>query len=750
MTGNTHGPTTGTATYRDPSQPLEARVEDLLGRMTLREKVGQLNQHLLGWEAWRREGTRITTTAALDEEIARWGGIGALYPPLRADAWSGRDWGNGADPQASAEVVARIQERVVAGSRLGIPALVVEEAPHGHQALSGRLLPTNIGVGATWRPDLLEEASARTASEMHSRGANLALVGGLDLLRDPRWGRADEAYGEDSLLAATFTRALVRGFATRPGMGVVLKHFAAQGAGTGGRNGSGAVIGPRELAEIHLPAARAGVEEGAVGIMAAYNEIDGVPCVANEALLTGTLRDAWGFEGIVMSDMYAVDRLLRAVASPVEAAAIALGAGVDMSMRDEAFTVIEQGVLDGVIPQALVDRAVRRVLTVKIRLGLLDGPATLPSFTPAPAATDLAAAGPVLLTNRGALPLAEGARLAVIGPTADDVAALLGDYVPPMRPGDGVSVAAGLATAFGEVLVEPGCDLLAPIAGGLERAAAAARAADVAVLVLGSSGERSYDDDFAANGAADATGRRARATTGEGYDLAEVALPAAQVALVEAAAATGTTTVAVVVSGRPLGIARVAELCDAVLYAWYPGPEGGTVIADVLTGRREPSGRLPVSLPRSSGTLPVAYDERLETVRRYLDAENAPVFGFGAGLGYATFRLGEATVTGSYPDVVVSAPVTSTSTREGSTVVQLYGRARVPGLVPRRAVLLGFATVTVAPGASTSVAVPLLPDALDHLGHPGRGELDLWLSLDGPGEPAQVTTVPLVAVGSRV
>lgn len=741
---NATSPTAGQETFRDPAAPLSARVEDLLGRLTLRERVGQLNQHLLGWEGWRREGTTIRTTPALEAEIERWGGIGALYPPLRADAWSGRDWTDGADPAASADVVAALQERVVAGSRFGIPALVVEEAPHGHQALGARLLPTNVGVGATWRPDLLAEASAHTAVELRARGANLALVAGLDVLRDPRWGRSDEAYGEDPLLAAVFTRALVRGFGAEPSVGVVLKHFAAQGAGIGGRNGSGAVIGPRELTEVHLPAARAGVEEGVVGIMAAYNEVDGVPCVANERLLTGTLRDAWGFEGIVMADMYAVDRLLRAVADPVEAAAVALRAGVDMSMRDEAFTVVEQGVLDGRIPAELVDRACRRVLALKIRLGLLDPPAPAPAFTPAPPAIDLVAAGPVLLTNRnGLLPLSAGARLAVIGPNADDVPALLGDYVPPLRPGEGMSVADGLAATFDRVVVEPGCHLLDAVPGGLERAAEAARAADVAVLVLGSSGERAYDDDFAANGAADDTGRRAHATTGEGYDLADVELPAAQRALVAAVAATGTPTVAVVVSGRPLGIATLVEACDAVLYAWYPGPRGGTAVADILAGRREPQGRLPVSLPRSSGSLPVAYDERLETVRRYLDTENAALFPFGAGLGYATFALGDPAVSGTFPRLTVAAAVTNASGRQGSTVVQLYGRARVPGLVPRRAVLLGFATVTVPAGSSAAVSVPVLHDALDALGRPDRGELDLWLSLDGPGEPAAPVTVPL-------
>jgi beta-glucosidase len=733
-----------TELFHDPTVPLDRRVDDLLSRMTLREKAGQLNQRLWGWRMWRRDGAGFVLAPELDDEIERWGGLGAVYGLLRADAWSGRDWANGADPARAADVVAAVQERVVAGSRFGIPALVTEEAGHGVQALGSRLLPVNVGVGATWRPRLLEEAAAHTAAEARALGVHLALASCLDMLRDPRWGRAEETFGEDPVLAAAFTRALVRGFAAVPGIGVVLKHFAAQGAAVGGRNQSGAPIGARELAEIHLPAARAGIEEGAVGVMAAYNEVDGVPCVAHHGLLTGVLRDEWGFDGIVMSDMFAVDRLLRSAPSGAHAAALALAAGLDMSMSDESFADIERGVADGLIPVEHVDRAARRVLALKIRLGLLDPPAPAPVFSHAPGEHDLVAAGPVLLTNRGGLlPLAPTTRLAVVGPNGDDVPALLGDYVPPLPDRAGVSVLAGLRRTFGEVTFEPGCGLAEPVVGGLERAAAAARAADVVVLALGSTGERAYDDDFAANGAAELTGRRARATTGEGYDVAEVELPAAQRALVDAVAATGTPAVAVVVSGRPLGIARLAEACDAVLYAWYPGPGGGAAVADVLAGHREPLGRLPVSLPATSGTLPVAYDERLESALRYVDAEARPVFGFGAGLGYASFALGAAAVGGAYPDLVVSAPLANTSGCAGSTVVQLYGRARVPGLVPRRAALLGFAEAALAAGASATVAVPLLRDAVPALGDPDRGELDLWLSLDGPGEPVEPLTVPL-------
>lgn len=697
--------------FRDPAQPLAVRVADLLGRLTLREKVGQLNQRLLGWHAYTRTHRGFVTTSALDGEVERWGGLGFLYGLQRADAWSGRDWSNGIAPEAALEVTELVQKRVVAGSRLGIPALFVEEAPHGHQALGAQLYPTNLGAAATFRPDLLEAAAAHIARELRARGAHLALVSGLDILRDPRWGRSEECFGEDPLLAARCVRALVRGYRTQPGLGVVLKHFAGQGAAMGGRNGSGAPLGPRELAEIHLPAARAGVAEGAHGVMAAYNDLDGVPCTANVDLLTGILRDEWGFEGIVMADMFAIDRLQRAGLSPAGAAAVALRAGVDVSMADVSYTALEEAVQEGLVPSALVDRACARVLGLKIRLGLLDAPA-LPSFPPPDPMPELVAAAPVLLQNRhDMLPLAVlPARVAVIGPNADDVGCLLGDYVPPLPAG--VSVLDGIR-ARGEASYEPGCRLTEPLEGGLARAAALASSADLVVLVLGSSSARGYDDDFDANGAAALGDDRPEATTGEGFDAAEVRLPACQRDLagtVAGAVRPGTRIVAVIVSGRPHGIGAVAAVADAVLYAWYLGPTGGTAIAELLLGDREPVGRLPVSLPACSAVLPVAYNERLETTRRYIDAEAAAEYPFGAGLGYTTWTLDGNVLT-------------NTGRRRGTQLVQLYCRMPVPGLLPRRAILAGFTHVTLDPGASRTVTVPVDPML--------EGSLERWLSITG-------------------
>ncbi|GIJ54194.1 glycoside hydrolase family 3 N-terminal domain-containing protein [Virgisporangium aurantiacum] len=742
--------------FQDPTRPVGERVDDLLPRLTLREKVGQLNQRLFGWTAWRRTGGRIATTDALDEEAERWGGLGAVYGLLRADAWSGRDWTNGADPHLSREVAATVQERVVTASRFGIPALFVEEAPHGHQALGSQLFPTSLGAAAAWRPDLVERAAAHVAREVRARGAHVAMVSALDVLRDPRWGRSEECFGEDPLLAALCTRALVRGMHTEPGIAVVLKHLIGQGAAIGGRNSSGAPIGPRELSEVHLAAARAGVDAGALGVMAAYNDIDGVPCVAHERLLTGVLRDEWGFEGIVMADMFAVDRLMRVTESPAAAAALALRAGVDLSLCDVSYTALERAVTDGLVAESYVDRACRRVLALKVRLGLLDEPAPLPAFPPPDPVSELVASTAVLLRNRGdLLPLTvRPRRVAVIGPNADDVRCLLGDYVPPLPPGAGTTVFEAVRAIVGDAVTTPGCTHLDAIDGGRERAADLAADADLVVLVLGGTGVRDYDDDFEANGAARLGGARPAATTGEGFDAAEVELPPAQRELADAVVAAGTPVVAVIVSGRPHGIGHVADVCDAVIYAWYPGPAGAEAIAGLLLGDREPVGRLPVSLPRSSAVLPVVYNERLETTLRYVDAHAAAEFPFGAGIGYTTWSVGPArashdtVTTAALPGLSLTTTLANTGPRRGTQIVQLYARALIPGLLPRRAVHCGFTRVTLDAGAAETVRVEVEPDALPALGLDARsaGTLDFWLSVTGAGEPVDPVRVTLLAV----
>ncbi|MDX3781079.1 glycoside hydrolase family 3 N-terminal domain-containing protein [Streptomyces europaeiscabiei] len=701
--------------YLDPAAPLDTRVADLLSRMTRREKAGQLNQRMYGWDAYRRTPAGdFELTDALHAETERFAGLGALYGLMRADAWSGVDHGHGPGADDSADLADLVQRHVLDRSRLRIPALFVEEVPHGHMALDGTVLPVNLAVGATWDPDLYERAAAHAAAELRARGGHVALVSALDIARDPRWGRTEECFGEDPYLAARLTEALVRGMQGTPDADgdfaadrapVVLKHFAGQGATVGGRNSAESELGPRELREIHLPAARAGVRAGAAAVMAAYNEVDGMPCSGNRALLTGLLRDGWGFRGLVMADGLAVDRLARITGDKVSAGALALDAGIDLSLWDEGFTHLEEAVERGLVGEAALDAAVARVLRLKFRLGLFENPYTrrtpIPEHTGRALSTDLARACVTLLRDpTGVLPIgASVRRVAVLGPHAATTAHQLGDYTAPQRPGTGASVLDALRR-----LAPPGTDVRhtkgAALTGadrtGIPAAVAEAAAADLAVLVLGGSSARTPGTGFDANGAARTV--VSEMTCGEGVDLAGLRLGEAQYALLDAVVATGTPTAVVLVQGRPHVLPDTA---GALLTAWYPGPWGGTAIAEVLLGLREPGGRLPVSVPRSAAQLPVHYNHKDTEYGAYVDESAEPLHSFGHGLSYTSFAYGTPRLAGS----TVEVDVANTGKRHGRTVVQVYLRRLITPVWPRTLELCAFEGVGLAPGERRTVSL---------------------------------------------
>lgn len=722
--------------YRDPATPLGTRVQDLLARMTLREKVGQLNQRMYGWDAYRRtpDGA-YELTDALYAETERFAGLGALYGLQRADAWSGVDHGNGPGAEDAAALAELVQRHVVERSRLGIPALFVEEVPHGLMALDGTVLPVNLAVGATWDPALYERAAAHAAAELRARGGHVALVSALDIARDPRWGRTEECFGEDPYLAARLTEALVRGMqGARSGGGeygrdgsdgdgsgggvsgrdayfaadkapVVLKHFAGQGATVGGRNSAESELGWRELREIHLPAALAGVRAGAAAVMAAYNEVDGMPCSGNRALLTELLRDDWEFDGLVMADGLAVDRLARITGDKVSAGALALNSGVDLSLWDEGFTHLEEAVERGLVKEAVLDAAVARVLRLKFRLGLFDRQhtATTPPTGGAEISKELARAAVTLLDNKGVLPISSSvSRIAVLGPQAATTAHQLGDYTAPQAPGTGSSVLDGLrrlAPLGVDIRYARGCALTGADLSGIPEAVAAAAASDLAVLVLGGSSARTPDTEFDANGAA--LKAVSEMTCGEGVDLADLRLGPAQYRLLDAIVATGTPTAVVLIQGRPHVMPDTAV--GAVLTAWYPGPWGGEAIAEVLLGLAEPIGRLPVSVPRSAAQLPVYYNHKDTEYGGYVDESAEPLHTFGHGLSYTSFAYG----TPRFADGIVTVDVTNTGARPGRSVVQVYLRRMVTSTWPRTLELCAFEGVDLAPGERRTVTLQL-------------------------------------------
>ncbi|MDX2542421.1 glycoside hydrolase family 3 N-terminal domain-containing protein [Streptomyces sp. WI04-05B] len=722
--------------------------------MTLREKVGQLNQRMYGWDAYRRRpDSGFELTEALYEETDRFEGLGALYGLLRADAWSGVDHSTGADADAGPVLAHLVQRHVLERSRLGIPALFVEEVPHGLMALDGTVLPVNLAVGATWDPDLYERAASHAAAELRARGGHLALVSALDIARDPRWGRTEECFGEDPYLAARLTEALVRGMQGDQGQvgaqggfsldkaPVVLKHFAGQGATVGGRNSAESELGPRELHEIHLPAARAGVRAGAAAVMAAYNEVDGIPCSANGPLLKGLLRGSgggdrgWGFEGLVVADGLAVDRLARITGDKVSAGALALNSGIDLSLWDEGFTHLAEAVERGLVEEATVDAAVARVLTLKFRLGLFEHPYTTPESPSAEdgraLSTALARSSVTLLHNRaGVLPVdpARVSRVAVIGPHSATTAHQLGDYTAPQRPGTGTSVLAALnrlTLPETEIRHARGCALTGDDLSGIPEAVAAAAASDLAVLVLGGSSARTPDTEFDANGAARTT--VSEMTCGEGVDLAHLRLGRAQHALLDAVTATGTPTAVVLIQGRPHAVPEATDHAAALLTAWYPGPWGGEAIAEILLGHTSPTGRLPVSVPRSAAQLPVYYNHKDTEYGSYADEDAEALYSFGHGLTYTTFEYGVPKVDDDGASCTVG--ITNTGERAGRSVAQLYIRPLRTTVWPRTLELRAFRCVDLAPGESRTVVFTLGTEQLAQV----DGDLE-WAVLPGSVE----------------
>ena len=723
--------------FRDAGLPPKKRAELLLGQLTLREKVGQLCQRLYGFEAYDRCGEKLSPSQSFLDEVKRFGGLGTLYGLYRADPWSKRDFATGLAGALAPKAYNMLQRVVMERSRFGIPMLLSSESPHGHQALGGYLLPVNLAAAATFDPELFERAQNVCGRQLRQMGVNLALVSALDVLRDPRWGRSEECFGEDPYLAAQFAAAAVRGIQSA-GIGMVAKHFCAQGETTGGVNASAARIGERELREIHLPPAKACCKEHVAGIMAAYNEIDGMFCHANQWLLTELLRNEFQFSGVVMADGCAIDQLAVITGDTLHAAAAALNAGVDIGLWDEAFAQLEQAVDQGLIHEEAIDRAVLRVLTLKFEQGLFEHP-YLPenadgrSFTAInySESLQLARESAVLLKNEGELlPLVDCGKkmprkIAIIGPAADDLYRQLGDYTPPVAEGEAVTVLQGMCTLVGEeaeVLFSPGCSgEETQSAVLLQRAQQLASTCDVVILVLGGSSSRFGGATFDSNGAAIISGEEpTEMDCGEGVDNASLRLPANQVKLFGAVRNCCKKLVTVLTAGRPYAIEEIAQQTDSLLYCFYPGPQGGRAIAEIICGTVSPSGRLPVSIPRSANQLPIYYNAKNSyRPMKYCDIPDSPLFSFGEGFGYGTLEFSgfslsaeQIALTQLQQDgIEVTFRIDNNGALEETAVPQLYVQIFRSSTVRRIRELKAFRRVTVPAGEHRDVCLSLSAEA---------------------------------------
>ncbi len=744
-----------------PAMPqVSARVRALHAQMTLEEKLAQL----VGF--WVDQGGEVV--APMQGEMATSGryeeatehGIGHLT----------RVYGTRpVDPVERAAWLWDAQRRLRTQTRLGIPALVHEECLTGLAAWQAATFPTPLAWGAAFDPELVEQMGGLIGDSMRQLGVHQGLAPVLDVIRDPRWGRVDECIGEDPYLVGTVGTAYVRGL-QGAGVHATLKHFVGYSGSHAGRNHAPVSAGPRELSDVLLPPFEMAVLDGGVrSVMNAYVEIDGVPMASDPTYLTQLLRERWGFDGVVVADYFAVAFLhvMHAVAADKgEAAALALIAGIDIELPtgDTYLEPLAAAVRSGRLDEVYVDRAVLRALAQKEELGLLDAtfeedpPTAIDLDSPAhrAAARALAQESVVLLTNDGVLPLVQAdgtapGRIAVLGPNADRAEALMGCYSfvnhvlvhhPDVPMGFEIpTVLAALRAELPGARVDhlAGCDVEGDDRSGFEAAVALAAQADVAVVVVG-----------------DQAGLFGRGTVGEGNDTQTLTLPGVQRELVEAVVATGTPVVMVMTTGRPYAVDWAVEgpsAPAAVLQAFFPGEEGGTALAGLLSGRVAPSGRLPVSMPRAAGAQPYSYlHPILGGPSEVTATDSTPVLPFGHGLSYTTFEHTDLVVE---PQVAadgafsVQVSVRNTGERDAADVVQLYGRDVYASVTRPVAQLLAYRRVQLAAGEQVVVRfeVPTTRLALTdrdlvRIVEPGR--FDLWV---GPSCDAQEATASTTVVG---
>lgn len=749
-----------TLPYHNPKLAIEKRVEDLLNRMTLAEKVAQLSG------AWLNEFSEVSTreqpwSFSAEKAKARiGGGIGQVTRPAG---------GNSLKPVQVAEATAAVQAFLLEQTRLGIPAMVHDECCSGFMARNASVFPQMIGMASTWDPDLMEAITGVIRAQMRSVGVHNGLAPVLDVTRDPRWGRVEETCGEDPYLIAAIGSAYIRGLQgpdLTQGVAATGKHFAAHGMPESALNWGPVHVGKREFREVYLFPFEAAIKEAHLAtIMNAYHELDGVPCGASRELLTDILRSEWGFDGIVTSDYNTLPMLVDyhfVAADKSEAARIALYAGLDVELpgTDCYGEPLLKAVEAGKIDPALVDRAVRRVLAMKFRLGLFENPYGNPALaaeifdTPAQRslARQAARESIVLLKNKGGLlPLKPNlGSIAVIGPNAAAPRHMIGDYSyasmtdlmdggqqPPEKtryPEKMPSMESILESIRGRVSKDTavhyaqGCAITGADRSGFAEAVEAVRAADVAVIVAGGrSGLMSGD------------------TCGECNDRASLGLTGIQEELVKAILDTGKPVALVLVDGRPAAIPELTERVPAILEAWLPGEEGGPAVAEVLFGDTNPGGKLPISFPRSTGQVPSFYGRKPSGGRSfpfndYVELSAKPLFPFGHGLSYTQFEYSDLRVTPQVgPDGNVSIQVTikNSGDRPGDEVVQLYVHDLLASVTRPVNELKGFRRISLQPGEERQV-VFTLPAAMlafynlqmDYTVEPGKVDIMIGSSAE--------------------
>lgn len=610
---------------------------------------------------------------------------------------------NGLNPEMAAKAGNALQKYVMENTRLGIPMFLAEEAPHGHMAIGATVFPTGIGMAATWSPELVKEVGQVIAKEIRSQGGHISYGPVLDLTRDPRWSRVEETFGEDPVLSGTLGASMVDGLgggnlSQKYATIATLKHFLAYAVPEGGQNGNYASVGIRDLHQNFLPPFRKAIDAGALSVMTSYNSIDGIPCTSNHYLLTKLLRNEWKFRGFVVSDLYSIEGIHEShfVAPTKENAAIqSVMAGVDVDLGGDAYTNLCHAVQSGQMDKTVIDTAVCRVLRMKFEMGLFEHPYVDPKIAAKTVrrkehielARKIAQSSITLLKNENSiLPLSKMInKVAVIGPNADNRYNMLGDYTAPQEDSNVKTVLDGIITKLSPSRVEyvRGCAIRDTTVNEIEQAIEAARRSEVVIVVVGGSSARDFKTSYKETGAAVAEeGSVSDMECGEGFDRASLSLLGRQQELLESLQKTGKPLIVVYIEGRPLEKNWASEYADALLTAYYPGQEGGNAIADVLFGDYNPSGRLPISVPRSVGQIPVYYNQKAPRNHDYVEVSSSPLYSFGYGMSYTTFEYSDLQVVQkSARCFEVSFKVKNTGKYDGEEVSQLYMRDEYASVV---------------------------------------------------------------------
>ena len=704
-------------------------VSELINQMTLEEKCGQLTCPI-GFNFYGKDGDSLWLA---DDFIGMMDTLplGSCWAVLRADPWSRKTVETGLKPRESARLLNMIQRHAIKNTRLGIPLLFCEETPHGHMAVGTTVFPTGIGQASTWNPELLEKMGEVMGKEVCLQGAQVGYGPVLDIARDPRWSRVEETMGEDPYLSGVLGAAVVKGMQNH--VCATLKHLAAYGIPQGGHNAATAEVGPNRLMTDYLPSFEKAIcDGGAKTVMTSYNTIDGIPCSVNQWLLQEVLRKSWNFKGVVFSDLNAVNAIYatqHVATDPAEAAAMALKAGVDIDLGGYNYGgFLKEALQRGLVTEADIDRAVRNVLQLKIDLGLFENPyvdevlaeAEVGTKENAQLAKQVALESAVLLKNDSILPFGDNInKVAVIGPNADNMYNQLGDYTAPQDPDRIVTMLEGIREkGRAEVLYAKGCAIRDEADANIDEAVKTAQKADVVVLVVGGSSARDFKTSYEETGAAIVDNHISDMDCGEGYDRSTLKLLGKQEELMQRIYTTGKPVVTVYIQGRPLDMNFATEKSNALLTLWYPGMEGGSALADILWGDYNPAGRLPISIPRSVGQIPVYYSQ--PQTGDYVEETAKPLFPFGYGLSYTQFEYsdlhieqvkamsflhGDVRERESMADTlcIVTFNVKNIGPCDGDEVVQLYVRDEMASIAPASKLLKGFQRVHINKGETKQV-----------------------------------------------